>query len=67
MDQLASISLSAGADLSNIIFQEWEKPVTYVARPGQAPARGPGMVMAGSSRTRSGAIPLSGIPLSEIV
>lgn len=67
VDQFASISLSAGADLSNFIFQEWEKPVTYVARPGQPPARGPGMVTAGSSRTRAGAIPLSGIPLSEIV
>jgi len=67
VDQLASISLSAGADLSNLVFQEWEKPLVYVARAGAVPTRGPGVVTSGSSRTRSGAIPLSGLPLSELV
>ena len=66
MDHVATISLSAGADLSNLVFQEWEKPVVFVTRSGERPTRGGGIVM-GSSRTRSGSIPLSGVPLSELV
>jgi hypothetical protein len=65
MDQVATISLSAGADLSNLVFQEWEKPVNYATRSDQrSPDRG---IVMGNSRTRSGSIPLSGIPLSELV
>ena len=66
MDQVAAISLSAGADLSNLIFQEWEKPVIFSTRSDARPAKESSIVM-GNSRTRNGSIPLSGIPLSELV
>ena len=66
VDQLASISLSAGADLSNLVFQEWEKPVVFATRSSPRPSLSPGLVM-GKSRTRSGSIPISGIALSELV
>lgn len=67
MDQAATISLSAGADLAHLVFQEWDKPVVFCARSGERPAPARGRITVGSSRTRQGSIPLSGIPLSELV
>lgn len=68
MDDAATISLSAGADLAHLVFQEWEKPVVFTTRHGQRPSQDRVRVTLGNSRTRTkGAIPLSGIPLSDLV
>jgi hypothetical protein len=36
IDGLATVSVSAVADLSNVVFQEWERPLLFAQSPGIA-------------------------------
>ena len=39
LDQLGAVDVSATADLSEIVFAEWEKPLIYAPATGPVPAQ----------------------------
>jgi hypothetical protein len=70
IDQLATVDVSATADLSELVFAEWEKPLVYAPRTGRLSAmestRGPRVAPPSRLTSDRRPVPVGAIPLSPM-